>query len=75
MEGVNIHEFLAFAFKHYGFEVTNQEGRHYHLASGHEVEVEGQSLFRLSYDGEVIAPFGEVEEMCEFIKQDMLLQE
>lgn len=73
MEQINVHEFLRFAIQHYGFELTEVAGNHYHLASGHEIEVEGPSLFRLSYEGSVLAPFGDLEEMCEFIRQDMEL--
>ncbi len=39
------------------------------------IEIEGKKLYKLKHEGQVVAPFADVEEMCNFIKQDMQLNE
>lgn len=73
MEDINLQEFLPYAFRHFNLVLEKTEGNHFYLSSGHEVEIENQSLFRLSYQGSVISPFTDVEEMCAFIVQDIAL--
>lgn len=41
-----------------------------YLNSGHCIEWERGSLFKLSYRDQVIAPFDDLEEMIRFIKLD-----
>ena len=50
--------------------VLADEGQCVKVAKGYTIEVEGQSLYKLSQHGQVIAPFTDVVEMCEMIKME-----
>ena len=63
-------EFLLFALAHFGIEAISQEGNLVMLEKGYAIEIEGKELFKLLQDGLVIAPFTDVEEICQFIKMD-----
>ncbi|MEM6345634.1 MAG: hypothetical protein AAF927_17210 [Bacteroidota bacterium] len=65
--------FLLFGLKHYGLEVIAEKGRHIQLKHEYEVEIEGPNLYKLIHQGMVVAPFGGVEELCEFVVQDIQL--
>lgn len=51
--------------------VISDEGKVVQVASGFSIEVEAKSLYRLSQDQMVIAPFDDVEDMCQFIKSNI----
>ena len=40
------------------------------LSGGYTVEVEGPTLYKLLSDGAVVAPFSDIDELCQFIKAD-----
>ena len=46
-----------------------------YLNQAYTIEVEGQQLYKLMQDRQVVAPFSDVEELCRFIKMDMQLNE
>lgn len=48
--------------------VLSEAGNLVHLANEYLVEVEGASLYKLIHKGQVVAPFNDVIEMCNFIK-------
>lgn len=73
MEDYDPKEFLLFGLQHFGIPVNDHRGKMVYLAEGYEIEIEGKSLFKLSQHGQVIAPFGGVEALCEFIRQDLAL--
>ncbi|MEM6316553.1 MAG: hypothetical protein AAF960_02730 [Bacteroidota bacterium] len=75
MEAYNPKELLLFACNHFDLPVENHDGKIVHLEKGYTVEVEGQRLFKLLHDNQVVAPFDDVEELCHFIKQDIALNE
>lgn len=50
--------------------VLADEGQYVKVANGYTIEVEGQSLYKLTQHGQVIAPFADVVEMCEMIKME-----
>ena len=50
--------------------VLADEGQYIKVANGYTIEVEGQSLYKLTQHGQVIAPFADVVEMCEMIKME-----
>ena len=68
-------EFLLFALNHYNLEVVAHEGAQLQLSAGYSIEIEGPELFKLSHAGQVVAPFTNVEELCNFIKMDRQLNE
>ncbi|MGB3776816.1 MAG: hypothetical protein WA960_00550 [Tunicatimonas sp.] len=61
---------LRYALNHYGIAVLGSEQNTVQLAQGYQVEVEGPSLYKLLSDGAVVAPFADVDELCQFIKAD-----
>ena len=63
-------EFLLFALAHFGIEAISQEGNLVMLEKGYTIEIEGENLFKLLQDGMVVAPFADVESLCQFIKMD-----
>ena len=71
MEDYNPKEFLLFALNHFGLTVNHTEGKMVYLEKGYTIEVEGQQLFKLLHQGEVVAPFASVEELCHFIQSDL----
>ncbi|NRB49957.1 MAG: hypothetical protein HRU41_19940 [Saprospiraceae bacterium] len=75
MEDFDPKEFLLFALNHFGLEVQGQEGKMVYLNQAYTIEVEGQQLYKLMQDRQVVAPFSDVEELCRFIKMDMQLNE
>lgn len=66
---------LLSALKNHSLIANSQEGKIINLNRGYTIEIEGENLFKLIHDGQVIAPFAEVEELCSFIKMDMQLNE
>lgn len=75
MEQYDPKEFLMFALNHFDLKVDSHEGKMVYVEKNYSIEVEGQKLFKLSQNNQVIAPFSNVEELCKFIKQDIQLNE
>ena len=73
MENFDPKEFLLFALNHFKLAINTQKGNWIELEKGYSIEIEGKNLFKLMHEGQVIAPFSDVEEMCNFIKKDMEL--
>ncbi|MEM9917428.1 MAG: hypothetical protein AAF990_04995 [Bacteroidota bacterium] len=72
MEDYDPKAFLLFALGHYQLTVVSEDGKMVYLDRGYAIEIEGQKLFKLLQDGQVIAPFADVAELCQFIKTDQL---
>lgn len=75
MEDYDPKEFLLFALNHFNIKVISEEGKMVYIEKGYAVEIEGKKLFKLLQNNQVIAPFSGVEELCNFIKKDMELNE
>ncbi len=60
-------ELLYFAIQHHGFQIEEDDGKNIKLTNGFVIEIENSSLFKLSQDDKVIAPFSEVYDLCHFI--------
>ncbi|MEO0898112.1 MAG: hypothetical protein AAFY71_17005 [Bacteroidota bacterium] len=73
MDNVDPKEFLLFGLKHYELGIVKEEGKYIHVEKDYLIEIEGPSLFKLMHKGQVIAPFGSVESLCDFLKQDISL--
>ncbi|MEM7655682.1 MAG: hypothetical protein AAF399_06095 [Bacteroidota bacterium] len=63
--------FLRFALGHFSIPIDREEGRHFYLPNGLQVECEANGLFKLSQYGEVIAPFDDMEELCGFLQRTL----
>ncbi len=59
---------LLLALSEYEIAVVTIEGNTLVLEKGYEVEVEQNGIFKLMSDGSVVAPFQDLEELCQFIK-------
>ena len=64
---------LVAALHQFGIEVEASDEKVVRTAMDYAIEIEGESLFKLTQGGQVIAPFAEIEELCQFIKMDMEL--
>ncbi|MEM1318890.1 MAG: hypothetical protein AAGG75_01470 [Bacteroidota bacterium] len=68
-------DFLLFGLQHFGLRVQREEDHMVYIEQGYIVEIEGRQLYKLLQNNQVIAPFTSVEELCNFIKMDMQLNE
>ncbi len=68
-------DYLLFGLKHFDISVIKVEGKIIELEKGYTIEIEGKELFKLIHTGQVVAPFSDVEELCEFIKKDIEVNE
>lgn len=75
MEDYDPKEFMLFALKHFKLKVLSHKDNLIFLDQSYQIEVEGKQLFKLSQGGQVIAPFHDVEELCNFIQMDMQFDE
>lgn len=56
-------------------KVISDERKLIKLEKEYSIEIENASLFKLVHEGFVVAPFNDLNEMCNFIKMDMALNE
>jgi len=75
MEDYDPKDFLLFALKHFDIPVHSHEGKMVYMDMAYTIEIEGRNLYKLMQGGQVVAPFVDVEELCNFIKMDMQLNE
>lgn len=68
-------EILLAALDNYGIRVLSQKGKMIYIEMEYTVEIETDQLFKLLQANQVIAPFADIEELCQFIKMDMQLNE
>ncbi|MCI5083852.1 MAG: hypothetical protein MRY78_19290 [Saprospiraceae bacterium] len=54
-----------------GLLVIHVEGKIIELEQNYRIEIENEQLFKLSHEGYVVAPFGKLDTLCHFIKEDM----
>lgn len=73
MENVDPKEFLLFGLNHFQIGIEKEEGKYIHLEKEYLVEIEGPSLYKLMHKGQVVGPFASVENLCDFLKQDIAL--
>lgn len=75
MEEYDPKEFLLFALNHFDIPVHAHEGKMVYMDMEYTIEIEGKNLYKLMQGGQVVAPFADVEELCNFIKMDRQLNE
>ncbi len=68
-------ESLLRTLDNFNIKVTSHKEKMVFVDMGYAIEIEGKGLFRLSHENQVIAPFDDLEELCNFIKMDMQLNE
>ncbi|MBS4066386.1 MAG: hypothetical protein KGZ74_17630 [Chitinophagaceae bacterium] len=60
-------EILIGALQYYSIEVIKIEADKVTIGRNYEVEVEANELYKLISDGQVVAPFDDVDELCRFV--------
>lgn len=61
---------LLMALDHYDIKIVADHGKYLDLEAEYQVEIETGFLFKLRWKGKVIAPFNDLDEMCQFIKNE-----
>lgn len=64
---MNSKEILLGALQYYGIEILKEDGNHIIIARNYDIEVESNGLYKLRSEGQVIAPFDDVDELCRFV--------
>lgn len=67
--------FLLFALQHFNIKVSSENDHFIFLEKNYCIEIEKNGLLKLSQGSQVIAPFADVEALCNFIKKDIELNE
>lgn len=57
----------------YGILLVSENEKNLFLESGYRIEVENPNLFKLLHAEQVVAPFDDIKELCEFIQMDKQL--
>ena len=60
-------EILLEALKFYEIKVISVNGNRVKVQNNFEIEVEAGHLYKLFNDGDVVAPFDDIDELCWFI--------
>lgn len=50
--------------------IAKQDDKYFHLEREYIVEIEQNGIYKLTQQGKVIAPFADLEELCDFILLD-----
>jgi hypothetical protein len=61
-------ELLINALQSHSIQVLADRGKFLDLEKDYTVEVEANGIYKLLWLGKVVAPFGDLEELCEFVK-------
>ncbi|MDO8995690.1 hypothetical protein [Sediminibacterium sp.] len=64
---MNSKDFLLGALKYYNIEIIKNEDNHITIFKDYVIEIETNGLFKLKCDGQVIAPFDDIDELCRFV--------
>jgi hypothetical protein len=75
MEDHDPKKLLLDALQQFDIDVTSHEEKIVYVNMGYAIEIEGKNLFKLSQANQVIAPFDDVADLCDFIKMDMQFNE
>lgn len=60
-------EILLEALKFYDIEILSVTVTHVKVQNKFEIEVEANGLYKLLNDGYIVAPFDDINELCQFI--------
>ena len=65
---MNQKEQLMDALQRHGIAWLADRGKFLDLEKDYTVEIEADGVFKLLWTGRVVAPFRDLEELCEFVK-------
>lgn len=60
-------EFLTGALHYYNIEIISVNGTRITVGRGYEIELEANGIYKLLSNNQVVAPFNDVNELCQFI--------
>lgn len=66
---------LLKALNGFQFQIISNTSHLVQIDGGYSIEVEKNDIYKLLHENQVVAPFNDLEELCEFIKMDMVLNE
>ena len=55
------------ALQYYNVEILDENENQFIVVKGYQIEIERNGLYKLLSDGQVIAPFDDVDDLCRFI--------
>jgi hypothetical protein len=61
-------QWLLYALDCYQIKVWQNEGQYITVSDGYQIEVESNGIFKLRSGKMVIAPFGDLDELCGFLE-------
>lgn len=61
-------ELIIDCLNFYGIEIANTTHNRITLSRDYEIEVEANGLYKLKSNGQVVAPFDDVDDLCRFIQ-------
>lgn len=64
---MNAKELILGALQYYSIEIIKQENNRIYIGRNYDIEIETNGLYKLRSDGQVIAPFDDVGELCRFV--------
>ncbi|GHT27531.1 MAG: hypothetical protein GTN67_04750 [Hydrotalea flava] len=64
---MNAKELILGALQYYSIEIIKQENNRIYIGRNYDIEIETNGLYKLRSDGQVIAPFDDVDELCRFV--------
>lgn len=64
---MNRTELLQAALEYYNIQILSVEGKNFVISRGYKIEVEQNGLYKLFSDGQIVAPFHDVDELCQFV--------
>ncbi len=63
------HDWLLLALQDYKIEVLADDGHLVQVEQEYSIEVEQNGIFKLRWKGKVVAPFADLDELCQFIRE------
>lgn len=60
-------EMLLDALRYYDIEIIDERTNKIQIGRGFIIEIESNGLYKLFADGQVIAPFDDLDELCRFV--------
>ncbi|MBX9892868.1 MAG: hypothetical protein K2Y12_11155 [Chitinophagaceae bacterium] len=60
-------ELVIDCLRYYSIEIVNVDDNIITIGRNYKIEVEANGLYKLMSDGQVIAPFDDVDELCRFV--------
>jgi hypothetical protein len=60
-------QLLLNALDYYQIDILKVDDHHVSIIKDYNIEVEQNGIYKLTENGQVIAPFADIDELCQFI--------